>query len=93
VKIDASRGPAETGIVLAHNRISGSGPSPILSDAGPGEVDMHGNTERWDYPRTHDIAAAMGAFVGPGIWALLFATVVLGPVPFLLITRLRRKRR
>jgi parallel beta-helix repeat protein len=93
VKIDGSRGPAQRGIVLAHNRISGSGPSPILSDAGPGDVDLHANTARWNYPRAHDIAAAMGAFVGPGLWALLFATVVFGPLPFLLIARLPRRRR
>lgn len=93
VKVDGLRGPAQTRIVLAHNRISGSGPSPILSDEGPRDVDIHGNAERWDYPPTHDIAAAMGAFVGPGIWALLFATVVFGPMPFLLMARLRGRRR
>jgi parallel beta-helix repeat protein len=93
VKVDGPRGPAESGIVLAHNRISGSGPSPILSAAGPGDVHIRGNTERWNYPLAHDLATAMGGFVGPGLWALLFATVIFGPVPFLVIARLRRGRR
>jgi parallel beta-helix repeat protein len=93
VRIDGSNGPPDTGIVLAHNRISGSGTSPILSDARPQDVDIHSNTERWNYPLSHDVASTMGDFVGPGMWVLLFAAVVLGPVPFLLIARLRRERR
>jgi parallel beta-helix repeat protein len=93
VKIDGAQGPADESILLVHNRMSGSGTSPILSDGEPQDVVARDNSERWDYPFAHDLACALAWFVGPGLWVLLFAAAVLGPAPLLLRTRLRPAQR
>lgn len=73
-------GLPDPGIVVTHNRISGSGTSAILSNIGPDELLASDNRERWDYPLTHDLARALSWFVGPGVWLVLLLAVLLGPL-------------
>jgi parallel beta-helix repeat protein len=81
VDVDRGDGLPDRGIVVTHNRITGSGPSSILSDVGPDELRASDNRERWNYPLIHDVARALSWFVGPGLWVLLLLAVVLGPLP------------
>jgi parallel beta-helix repeat protein len=77
-------------ITIAGNRITGRGPNPVFIEGRVlDEVSADRNVSEWNYPFAHDLARALGWFVGPMLWALLLAAVVLGP----LIVRRRAPRR
>lgn len=84
VKVDGGDGPRDAAVLLAHNRIVGSGRSPILSDV---RMLARANRERWNYPFIHDVARAMSWFVGPGLWLLLLLAVTVGPLPGRILRR------
>jgi parallel beta-helix repeat protein len=86
VKIDVGAGSRPAGIVVADNRISGSGTSPILSAVSRDDLLIRGNREDWNYPLIRDVARTVSWYVGPGMWLLLLLAVVLGPLP----NRIRR---
>ena len=77
-KVDGSEDRATT---IDDNRIAGHGPKPVfVEDRVLDEVSTAGNVTEWNYPFAHDLARALGWFVGPMLWALLGAAVVLGPL-------------
>lgn len=77
-KVDGSADRATT---IADNRITGHGPQPVFVEGRvAGEVSADRNKSEWNYPFAHDLARAMGWFVGPALWGLLLAAVVFGPL-------------
>ena len=66
---------------IAGNRIAGRGPAPVFVEPRIlDQVSSHGNVTDWNYPFAHDLARLLGWFVGPTLWGLLLAAVILGPL-------------
>jgi parallel beta-helix repeat protein len=62
-----------------YNELSGQGPSPMRVAAVPGSrIRVVDGPNRWQYPIAHRVNHALSAVIGPGIWALLAATVIGG---------------
>jgi parallel beta-helix repeat protein len=94
VKVDeASRGDVEE-IVIAGNRLHGSGTSPIrIATRGKHAVKRRDNEISWNYPLMHDVARVLQSRVGPGLWVLLFFLVLAGPLLVAFVQRLPPGRR
>ena len=94
VKVDEAARKDVEGIVIARNRMQGSGTSPIrIATRDKHAVERHDNEIAWDYPLTRDIARLLQSRVGPGLWLLLFLIVLAGPLLVALFQRLPSGRR
>jgi parallel beta-helix repeat protein len=94
VKVDdAARGSVE-GVVIAGNRLQGSGTSPVrIATRDEDGVATHDNEISWDYPLMRDVARLLQSRVGPGLWLLLFLVVLAGPLLVAFFQRLPPGRR
>ena len=94
VKVDeAARGDVED-IVIAGNRMQGSGTSPVrIATRGKHAVKRRDNEISWDYPLMRDVARVLQSRVGPGLWVLLFFLVLAGPLLVAFFQRLPPGRR
>jgi parallel beta-helix repeat protein len=94
VKVDEAARENVEGIVIAGNRMQGSGTSPVrVATRGRHAVERHDNEVSWDYPLTHDVARLLQSRVGPGLWLLLFLIVLGGPLLVAFFQRLPPGRR
>jgi len=78
VKVDGRGSADAAGTVIEHNSLSGHGPSPTSLKVARKLIRVDDNTGAWDYPWRHDLARALGWFVGPLFWALLFLVIFAG---------------
>ena len=83
------------GIVIAGNRMQGSGTSPvrIVNRGASMPWSERANEISWDYPLTRDIARLLQSRIGPGLWLLLFFIVLGGPLIVAFFQRLPLGRR
>ena len=94
VKVDETAREDVEGIVIAGNRMQGSGTSPVrIVTRDKQAVERHGNEISWDYPLTRDIARLLQNRVGPGLWLLLLLVVLGGPLIVGSLQRLPHGRR
>jgi parallel beta-helix repeat protein len=94
VKVDEAARGEITGIVIAGNRMQGSGTSPVrISTRGKHAVERRENQISWNYPLMHDVTVMLRSRVGPGLWLLLFFIAFAGPLFVACVQRLPPGRR